>query len=63
MSAPAEVSDVAPPAAAPAAASPSRLWAELAALYVGVPLALAFVLPPDAIWAVVAAGTLIALAL
>jgi len=38
------------------AAPARRLWAELCALYLGLPLLLAFALPPDAIWAVMGAG-------
>ncbi|MEM6439433.1 MAG: CPBP family glutamic-type intramembrane protease [Pseudomonadota bacterium] len=56
MSAP---EDTASPAVVPAA----RLWAELCALYLGVPLAMAFVLPADAIWTVIPAATLVSVIL
>lgn len=40
-------------APAPASARAARLWAELVALYVGLPLTLALVLEPSALWTVV----------
>lgn len=46
-----------------AAASAGRLWAELCALYLGIPLLMAFVLPPDAVWTVIPAATALSLAL
>ena len=46
-----------PPAARP------WLWAEFAGLFLGVPLALAFVLPPSAMWTVLIGGAATGLAL
>jgi len=46
-------------AEAPPTVSRALLWAEFAALYVGAPLALAFVLSPGMMWALLAGATLI----
>lgn len=46
----AEISPEEAGAPAEAALSRARLWAEFGALYVGVPLALAFLLPADLMW-------------